>query len=190
MQTQLNKTLAGVYFSANGNTRQLVESCLGGAVAAGVTTTGYAIEGQDIVEGRFVNDGLVDSLASYHGILFATPTYMGGPAAQFKAFADATSEIWTQQQWSGKVAAGLTCGSSLNGEQSVTLQYLMALACQHGMIWVSVDAACGHADHGINRMGCQLGVVSHVPGGCVDDRDLRTAEYLGRRLAKLLLASD
>jgi NAD(P)H dehydrogenase (quinone) len=68
---------------------------------------------------------------------------MGGVSAQFKAFADATSELWCQQEWAGKIAAGFTCGSAMNGDQTSTLQYLVTLANQQGMLWVGLDSAQG-----------------------------------------------
>ena len=60
---------------------------------------------------------------------------MGGPSAQFEAFADATSEIWCKQGWEDKIAAGFTCGSATNGDQGSTLQYFVTLANQRGMVW-------------------------------------------------------
>ncbi|XUJ34422.1 flavodoxin family protein [Bradyrhizobium japonicum] len=57
---------------------------------------------------------------------------MGGPAAQFKAFADASSYRWSQQRWADKIAAGFTTGACAGGDQLHTLTYFTILAAQHG----------------------------------------------------------
>ena len=61
---------------------------------------------------------------------------MGGPAAKFKAFADATVESWFAQAWRDKLAAGFTVSGTPSGDKFSTLQYFHTLAMQHGMIWV------------------------------------------------------
>jgi len=81
----------------------------------------HQIKSTEIVEGRFVNLDVFHILKSCNAIIFASPTYMGGVAAQFKAFADATSEFWEAQEWAGKIAAGITSGTGFNGDQSSTL---------------------------------------------------------------------
>ncbi|GGD60320.1 flavodoxin family protein [Lacimicrobium alkaliphilum] len=146
----------------------------------------HAIQGCDIVNGRFINSKLIERLRQCDGLIFGSPTYMGGVAAQFKAFADATSELWSEQQWAGKLAAGFTCGSNLNGDQSMTLQYISILASQHGMLWVGLDAPQGFGERRVNRLGCQFGVTAHAPDGKAHPEDLATAEYLGRRVATLV----
>ena len=116
-------------------------------------------------------------------IIFRSPTYRGGPAAQFKAFADASSDRWEQQKWSGKLAAGFTCGSNPNGDQLATLQYFNILAAQHGMLWVNLDVI-GSDDSGRNTLGTQLGVSALAREAGVPS-DLPTAFYLGKRVARL-----
>lgn len=66
----------------------------------------------------------MQSLQECDVIIFGSPTYMESVAAQFKAFADATSYFWSSQRWAGKVAAGITSDTGLNGDQTSTLQYL------------------------------------------------------------------
>ena len=134
-------------------------------------------------EGRYVNSDALAALKFCRGIIFASPTYMGGVAAQFKAFADATSELWGDQCWAGKLAAGITCGGGLNGDQTSTLQYLVTLAAQHGMLWLGLDVPGAQAN-GINRLACQLGVVAQSTDGCVEQGDLETVAALARRMAQ------
>jgi len=106
------------------------------------------------------------------------------PAAQFKAFADATSDRWTTQRWADKVAAGFTTGSCANGDQGHTLAYFTILAAQHGMLWCGLDIPGGVDPQGRNRLGSQSGLATHVVDGALDASDLVTTRYLGRRLAK------
>jgi len=176
-----------VYFSATDATKQLVTSCIQGILKVqSVDTKVHRIQGKDIHEGRFVNQKAIDELTKCSAIVFASPTYMGGPAAQFKAFADATSELWCDQLWSGKIAAGITCGSAPNGHQGCTIAYFQTLAAQHGMIWIGLDSAQGYTDHGVNRLGFQSGVVAHASDSHLDSTDLESAVYLGARIASVV----
>lgn len=147
----------------------------------------FSILGSDIVEGRFQNDAFIRSLPSYDVIVFASPTYMGSVSAQFKAFADATSELWAEQELANVYAAGITCGSAANGDQTSTLSYMQILATQHGMLWVGLDSACGFNDKGVNRLGCQLGVTAWSPNGELDPSDAATADYLAQRLINVVI---
>lgn len=182
-------TVAVVYFSASGATQKLARQVLAGiSTVEDVKAIEYQIQGRDIFEGRFDNDEALCLLDGADAIIMGTPTYMGGVAAPFKAFADATSERWGAQLWRNKFAAGFTVGSCLNGDQSSSIQYLATLASQHGMLWVGLDLAGGYNALGLNRLGCQQGVVSHNPEGDIFGGDADTAKYLGRRVAKITRA--
>ena len=61
----------------------------------------------------------------------------------------------------------------------------MTLSSQHGMLWVGLDSAQGYNDKGVNRLGCQLGVVAKSTDRIVNHVDIETATYLGHRVAKL-----
>ena len=167
-------------------TGKLAQALISGVKSVGdVNIIEHKITGKEIFEGRFKNIDLFVQLAECDAIIFGSPTYMGGVSAQFKAFADATSELWCQQEWSGKISAGFTSGIGLNGDQSSTLQYLATLSSQHGMLWVGLDSAQGFKDHGINRLGCQLGIVAHSSDGNAHEVDLASAEYLGQRIIRI-----
>lgn len=179
--------LAVIYFSAAGTT-----AALAGAIQAGASEFAsiamHRITETDIIGGRFVNDHALRLADDADALAFGSPTYMGGPAAQFKAFADATSDRWTGQRWSGKIAAGFTTGACANGDQGHTLAYFSILAAQHGMLWCSLDIPGGSDPHGRNRLGAQLGLATHITGATPDAADLATARHLGRRLARLASA--
>lgn len=178
--------IAIVYFTHTDATGKLVDACGGAFVDSGHVVYEHKILGSEIAEGRFINQTVIDELKDADAIVFASPTYMGGPAAQFKALADATSDCWSEQLLSGKLAAGITCGGAPNGDQSSTLQYFVTLANQHGMIWVGLDTAHGFKNGHLNPLGCQLGVTAISKAEQVDEAYLKTAQYLGQRLLKIL----
>jgi multimeric flavodoxin WrbA len=180
--------IAIVYFTKSDVTGQLANAIASGAKQEpGITVYEHRVEGYEIFEGRFENEALFEQLKLCDAIIFGSPTYMGSVSAQFKAFADASSEHWQKQDWADKVSAGFTSGTGLNGDQSSTLQYMATLASQHGMLWVSIDASYGAESSTLNRLGCQLGIVSQTTNSVAHEVDLATAKHLGRRVAKLAL---
>ena len=181
--------VAVVYFSESGSTQALAREMISGiSTVEDVKVIECQIQPWDMFEGRFDNDEFMCLLDNTDAIVFGSPTYMGGVSAQFKAFADATSERWDTQQWRNKFCAGFTVGSCLNGDQTNTIQYMATLASQQGMLWVGLDIAGGYNSVGLNRLGCQLGAVAHNPEGEVHRSDLDTAKYLGRRVAMITKA--
>jgi len=174
-----------VYFSAGRTLQQLAMALAEGVEAlADSEAILLPVEGRHIIEGRYINPVLLEQLDQVDAIAFGSPTYMGGPAAQFKAFADATSgPRYTEQLWSGKAAAGFTVGGSENGDQSATLGYFNILASQLGLVWVNLDMASQYNAAGLNRLGSQQGVVARSEQGQLHRDDLATATYLGQRLA-------
>jgi multimeric flavodoxin WrbA len=175
-----------VYFSATGATAKLAEAVRAGASEL-LPVVVYPIAGKDIVAGRFRNEEALALVDAAEGVIFGSPTYMGGPAAQFKAFADATGDRWSRARWKNKVSAGFTTGTCPNGDQSYTLNYFAVFAAQHGMIWCNLDIPGGYDPKGRNRLGTQVGVASESINGIVNELDLQTATSLGQRVAQLTL---
>jgi NAD(P)H dehydrogenase (quinone) len=179
--------VAIVYHSSTGNTAQAAQAIKEGVVQAGVEPVLLALQGRDIIEGRYINQELLHVADNASVIVFGAPTYMAGPSSQFKAFADATSDRWDSQRWRNKLAAGFTTGASPNGDQASTLQYFSLLAAQHGMLWVSLDKP-PHSDLSVpNTLGVQLGFAATVSPTGLAEVDLRTARYLGNRVGQLAL---
>ncbi|MCZ8531607.1 flavodoxin family protein [Alteromonas sp. PRIM-21] len=171
-----------VYFTNTDVTGQLMRAVITELEAYGCQLITHKIEGNQIIDGRFQNPDLFSKLHKCHAIVFGSPTYMGSVSAQFKAFADATSDFWAEQKWSGKLAAGVTSGTGLNGDQSSSLAYMQVLASQHGMLWVNLDAPYHDTAKGVNRLGCHSGVTAQSLDGSVNEIDLKTATYLARKL--------
>ena len=176
--------IAIIHFSGTGNTAKLAEAVLEGARSvAGVDANLHAIDGKDIVEGRYTNDALLAELDAADALIFGSPTYMGGPAAQFKAFADATGGRWYTQAWSGKLAAGFTVSASPSGDKLSTLQYFNILAAQHGMLWVGLGLLPQLDPPGPNHLGAYLGVIAQAAAEAPGELDLATGRALGERVA-------
>jgi len=180
-------TVSIIYFSASGHTTKLAEAVQKGAASvAGVKTNLIAISGDDIVKGRYKNDAILAQLDASDAIIFGSPTFMGGPAAQFKALADATGERWFNGAWRDKLAAGFTVSGGPSGDKLSTLHYFFTLAMQHGMIWVGLPDNPMN-DKGINRLSSYSGVMAQAgyesPDVAPNEADKLTGEILGRRVA-------
>ena len=121
-------------------------------------------------------------------ILFGTPTYMGGPAAAFKAFMDDTGDtIWTDRMWRNKLAGGFTAGVNTGGDKLSTLQALSVFAMQHGMIWVGQDiigAPVMPENDGLNLSGTFLGLAVNANTKGLTPGCERSAALFGTRIAE------
>ncbi|MDR0359847.1 MAG: flavodoxin family protein [bacterium] len=187
--THLRVTVAIVFHSGGGHTARQAS-----AVAEGVRS-------QDGAEAVLVpvvglDGGAWQALDEADAIVFGTPTYMGSPAAAFKAFAEATQPAWADgMRWRGKVAAGFSNSQAVGGDKLNSLVDLAILAAQHGMIWVGLDLYPGWATtsgrpEDLNRIGGWLGAMAQShgdlgPDAAPPEADLRTAAYLGRRVARV-----
>jgi NAD(P)H dehydrogenase (quinone) len=182
-------TVSIIYFSGFGHTAKLAEAVHRGAASvSGVKAHLLAIDGKDIVEGRYKNEAVMAQLDASDAIIFGSPTYMGGPSAQFKTLADASSASWFRSAWRDKLAAGFTVSNSPSGDKFSTLQYFFTLAMQHGMIWVGLGEMPLQAN-GVNRLGSFGGVMAQAgqePTEVAPNAaDKLTGEILGRRVATL-----
>jgi NAD(P)H dehydrogenase (quinone) len=179
--------VAVVYFSAQGHTHQLAEAVAKGAASvAGTTVELVRIVGEDIKDGRWSNDAAMTKLNAADAIIFGTPTYMGGYAAQFKTFIDACGGVWFGQGWKDKLAAGFTHSMGLSGDKLNTLTSLYINAMQHSMVWVSLGQMVeSTAKESVNRLSSYSGVMAQSDYGqdVVSSGDRKTAVLLGERIA-------
>ncbi|MEL6779266.1 MAG: flavodoxin family protein [Cyanobacteria bacterium J06597_16] len=145
--------------------------------------------GEQITQGRWKDEAILEQLNQSDAIVFGSPTYMGGVSAQPKAFIDAASTIWFQQGWKDKIAGGFTHSGFPSGDKQGTPLYLVTNAMQHGMIWVGTGEM-GMQENGVNRLGSYLELMGSTPpdfSGAppqVDLGDLLTAERYGTRIAE------
>ena len=185
------KTVTIIYYSGAGHTVKMAEAVAKGAGSVNnVQVNLLRIEGKDIVEGRFKNESILAAVDTSEAVIFGSPTYMGGPAAQFKAFADASGERWFKSAWKDKLAAGFTVSGGPSGDKLSTLHYFFTLAMQHGMVWVGLDQN-PYNDQGINRLSSYSGVMGQAmqepPEEAPNEADKLTGEVLGRRVVEWTL---
>jgi NAD(P)H dehydrogenase (quinone) len=180
-------TTAILYHSGYGHTKKQAE-----AVHAGAASVGAAHLIAINAEGN-ITDADWSTLAAADAIIFGTPTYMGGPSWQFKKVADASSKQWFQQNWKDKIAGGFTNSASWSGDKVNTMNQLVTLAMQQGMIWVSLGAmpASGSSAsrNDLNRVGASQGAMAQSDSDAGPDvspplGDLATATAYGKRVAE------
>ena len=185
------QTIAIVYFSAGGHTLLMAEAIAEGVQKAGHQAKLLRITAEQMTGGRWQEATAMETLNGADAIVFGSPTYMGGVAAQFKAFIDAASESWLAQAWKDKIAAGFTHSGSLSGDKQGTLLYMAINAAQHGMMWVGVgdmpSQYVGKSD-GVNRLGSFLGVMGQSDPGdeesaTINKGDRLTCVQFGQRIA-------
>jgi len=193
--------VAVVFHSPGGTTAALAKSILHGVNSVdGVDSRLIEIVGEDIIDGRYENALVFEQLTQADAIIFGAPTFMGSVSAQFKAFADASSEHWSNNAWVNKLAAGFTIGGQYSGDQLSTIQYLQILAGQHGMLWAGLDYRGNQQlEYPYNRLGAHNGLIAKAVKGeakavkgeakavksKVHADDLITAAELGKRIAHL-----
>lgn len=134
-------------------------------------------------------------LEASDGIVFGSPTYNGTLSAKLKQFfEDANRPAWNELKWRNKIAAGFTNSGAHSGDKLNTLVSMALFAAQHAMIWVGLDLKPGNSSsnassHDLNRLGSWLGAMAQsnmdqAPDLAPPDSDLRTASYLGQRVAE------
>jgi NAD(P)H dehydrogenase (quinone) len=167
------------------------------AVARGVESVeGATVELLTVDE---PDDELWARLEAADGIIFGAPTYMGSPSAVFKAFEEAAVDpVWAKNlAWRDKIAAGFTNSKAMSGDKLNSLLSLAVFAAQHGMIWVGLDLYPGWAEstasiEDLNRLGSWIGAMAQSDADLSAEKappetDLRTAEALGARVARVTL---
>ncbi len=187
-------TIAIVYFSGQNHTHLMAQAIAEGAnQVSGTKVELLRITGEQIKDGRWQDDTILSSLNDADAIVFGSPTYMGGVAAQFKAFLDNT-DAWFEQKWKNKLAGGFTHSSSFSGDKQGTLIYLAVFAAQMSMIWINAGEMPSHyfgKDDGVNRLGAFMGVMGQSPldmsdkPADIDSGDRLTAKIYGVRIAKI-----
>ena len=187
-------TISIIYHSGTGHTTKMAEAVAKGASSvADVKVQTIAINGKDLVEGRYKNAAVLEQLDASDAIIFGSPTYMGGPSGQFKCFADATGERWYTGKWKNKVAAGFTVSSGPSGDKLSTLHYFFTLAMQHSGLWVGTGMLPSNSKaaqrNDLNYVGSFSGAMAQTPSDASPDEmlpgDLATARQFGQRIAEV-----
>lgn len=184
--------VAVVFFSGYGHTAKQAEAVEQGArsVSGAEVTVLRINENGELPEGGF------DVLAEQDAVIYGSPTYMGGPAWQFKKFADASSKLWMKQALKDTLAAGFTNSAAVNGDKLSTIQYQWTLSQQHAQVWVGLGLLPSNkktsGPDDINWSGGFSGALAISPSDASPEEaprsgDLKTAELLGKRVAELAI---
>lgn len=179
-----------IYFSGYGHTTKQAEAVFEGVKSVdGVDASLIAIDG----EGN-VSDENWAVLDASDAIIYGSPTYMGGPAWQFKKFADASSRRWAAGDWKDKIGAGFTNSASVNGDKFSTILYMWTLSQQHGQIWVGTGMlpsnTMAHGPDDVNWTAGFGGAMAISPSDASPEQaprkgDLETARLFGVRVAEV-----
>jgi NAD(P)H dehydrogenase (quinone) len=179
-----------VYYSGYGHTAKQAEAVAEGIRSASAIAKVYRLTDQgDLPEGMTLED-----IGQTDAIIYGSPTYMGGPAWQFKKFADACSKLFEPQAWKDKPAGGFTNSASVSGDKSSMITCFWTLAMQMAQIWVGTGlfpaSKKSSTPADINWSSGLGGAHAVSPADASVDEaprigDLETAKLLGRRVAEL-----
>lgn len=162
-------TVAIIYHSGYGHTAIVAEQIAKGVTEAGGNAVLLKLESasQDFTE-------TLEAASRADAIIFGAPTYMGDISSPLRAFFEATSKIWFTLGWKDKVAGGFTNSLSFAGDKAHSLNSILTLAMQHGMIWVGTGLAPGaHSNSDaapdvVNRLGYSIGVATQSDNAAPD----------------------
>jgi NAD(P)H dehydrogenase (quinone) len=164
--------IAIVYFSGYGHTAKQAE-----AVRAGAQSVSNALVGVY----------RINEIGDLPG------GSMGGPAWQFKKFADSSAKAFFARKWKDKLAAGFTNSASVNGDKYSTIQYFWTLSQQHGQVWIGTGLLPAnmkkHVPADLNWTAGFAGALAISPSDSSPEEapqsgDLETAKFLGKRVAE------
>lgn len=181
------KKIAVVYHSGHGHTEHIAKCVVKGARSA-----------PDIEVELFSAEDLAaapEKLIEFDGIIWGSPTYLGGVSGIFKSFMDATGGIWRKQQFKGKLAAGFTVSSLPSGDKQTTLLSIFVFSMQHGMMWVGNPILPEQHngvpyDEAANRLGSWSGLMAQAGHSAAADNfplgDIKTAKMFGENFSSSL----
>lgn len=161
--------IAIIYHSGNGHTAVVADH-----VAKGVTEAGGEAVLLKIESAAQDFSAILDEATTADAIIFGAPTYMGDISAPLKAFFEASSKVWFTLGWKDKVAGGFTNSLSFAGDKANSLNSILTLAMQQGMIWVGTGLAPGaHSNSDaapdvVNRLGYYVGVATQSDNAAPD----------------------
>ncbi|CAA3018553.1 probable NAD(P)H dehydrogenase (quinone) FQR1-like 3 [Olea europaea subsp. europaea] len=93
-----------------------------------------------------------EQLVEADGFIFGFPSRFGVMAAQFKAFFDATHEIWASQALAGKPAGIFWSTGFHGGGQELTALTAITQLAHHGMVFVPLGYTFGSGMFEMNEV--------------------------------------
>ncbi|MDH2608235.1 flavodoxin family protein [Acinetobacter baumannii] len=183
------KTVAIIYHSRQGHTQFIAQQIQIG-VLSHHNIKADLLNAEDLIE----RPGI---LIQYDGLIWGSPTYLGGVSSKLKQLMDATGPLWKKQSFKGKLAAGFTVSSLPAGDKQSTLISIFTFCMQHGMLWVG-NPILPEQHQGVaytqaaNRLGSWSGLMAQAEHGSnadgFDEGDIKTAQQFGENFALTLNA--
>ncbi|KAI8986807.1 flavoprotein-like protein [Trametes punicea] len=142
--------VAIIIYSMYGHIAKLAESVKAGITAGGGSATIYQIAEtlpQDILDKLHAPPKPAypilapADLANFDGFVFGIPTRYGNFPAQWKAFWDATGQLWAQGALHGKYASIFVSTASPGGGQETTVLNALSTLVHHGINFVPLGYA-------------------------------------------------
>jgi len=130
-----------------------------------------------------------EQLVEADGFLFGFPSRFGVMAAQFKAFFDATHELWATQALAGKPAGIFWSTGFHGGGQELTALTAVTQLAHHGMIFVPIGYTFGSGMFEMNEVkgGSSYGAGTYAADGSrqPSELELQQAFHQGKYVAEL-----
>ncbi|OMO90468.1 NADPH-dependent FMN reductase [Corchorus olitorius] len=130
-----------------------------------------------------------EQLKDADGFLFGFPSRFGVMAAQFKAFFDATTELWADQALAGKPAGIFWSTGFHGGGQELTALTAVTQLAHHGMIFVPLGYTFGSGMFEMNEVkgGSSYGAGTYAADGSREPTELerQQAFYQGKYVAEI-----
>ncbi|KAF8885074.1 NADH:quinone oxidoreductase [Gymnopilus junonius] len=157
--------IAVIIYSMYGHIAKLAESVKAGVESAGGKASIYQVPEtlpQNVLELMHAPPkpdypiATPETLTQYDGYLLGIPTRYGTMPAQFKAFWDATGQLWAGGALAGKYAGIFVSTASMGGGQEATAMNSLSVLAHHGIIYVPL---------GYSKTFAQLTNLDEVHGG-------------------------
>lgn len=159
--------LSVIYFSKTGNTKAMAEAAVEGMKrVAGVEAKAYPI---DAVDADFVRESI--------GVVFGTPVYGGGPAAEFYTYLEKGLK---GLDLAGKLGGAFATEQYIHGGATNTIIDILRRLLVEGMMIYSSGHACG-------KPFIHYGPVEVSPD---TDRFAELFRTYGERFAKQAVSTD
>ncbi|KAF7292123.1 flavoprotein [Mycena indigotica] len=142
--------VAIVIYSMYGHITKMAEAVKAGVEQAGGSVTIYQIPEtlpQEVLTKMYAAPKPAypiitpDELATFDAFILGIPTRYGNLPAQWKAFWDATGQLWSTGKLWGKYAGAFVSTAGPGGGQEVTIQNTISTLTHHGVIYVPLGYA-------------------------------------------------
>ena len=181
------KKVAVVYHSAHGHTETIARHVVDGAQSVSGTEV-VLLKAETLASNP-------EKLAEFDGLIWGSPTYLGGVSGVFKSFMDSTGRMWRKQQLKDKLASGFTVSSLPAGDKQSTLLSMFVFSMQHGMLWVG-NPVLPEQHSGVpyeqaaNRLGSWSGLMAQAghsaPADSFEPGDIKAARMYGENFSLTL----